>query len=474
VKGDGKDQGPQGLRTIWEKKGFSKTQAVVLELMTRMPNQGKGYAVHLDNLFTSSKLLTTLREYGVGAAGTVRTGQTWREVNDDKRQGEQSLYQPAQDEVEDEAEDEVEDEVEDETEVEDEDEDLDLDLDQDVHSFDNPNVQQQLNLLNAVIQDMYQSRNPQPQSQNPQVLPHLLPHSQGRTTRAKKPEKERNFGMNEKLLELKIKWSNHIAWGELYGCLSPDQKVLQLAWKDTQIVLFMTTLVDAQMTISRVRKRPNKKDKWIKQAFGDQPFKRLKIPDFIDMYNHLMNGVDRADQIRTYYRTNRKNFRTWKPLWNYLFQTTICNAALIWMDQGHSTKKKGGHLKFRIKLASQLMSHSSSPKHTSPVDGFGVRTNLVSHIIISRDGCGGTHEVISQEPKECKACMAQGRITQGGEKKEVLDKLSESSVRINQDGKKSRRPRPPRTRYGCSACQIHLCQGRTCWEEHSRLSKLVD
>ena len=98
--------------------------------------------------------------------------------------------------------------------------------------------------------------------------------------------------MNEKLLELKIKWSNHIAQGELYGCLSSDQKVLQLAWKDSQIVLFMTTLVDAQMTVSRVRKRPNKKDKWIKQAFRDQPFKRVKIPDFINMYNYLMNGVD--------------------------------------------------------------------------------------------------------------------------------------------------------------------------------------
>ncbi len=214
--------------------------------------------------------------------------------------------------------------------------------------------------------------------------------------------------MNEKLLELKIKWSNHIAWGELYGCLSSNQKVLQLAWKDTQIVLFMMTLVDAQTTVSRPRKRPNKKDKWIKQVFRDQPFKRLRIPDFIDMYNHLMNSVDRADQIRTYYRTNQRNYRTWKPLWNYLFQTTICNATLIWMDQGHSTKKKGGHLKFRIKLALQLMAYSSSPKYTSPVDGFGVRTNLTSHVTTSKDGCSGTHEVISREHKACKACMAQG------------------------------------------------------------------
>jgi len=56
--------------------------------------------------------------------------------------------------------------------------------------------------------------------------------------------------MNEKLIELKMKWSNHIAWGELYGCLSSDQKVLQLAWKDAQIILFMTTLVDAHTTVS--------------------------------------------------------------------------------------------------------------------------------------------------------------------------------------------------------------------------------
>ena len=65
------------------------------------------------------------------------------------------------------------------------------------------------------------------------------------------------------------------------------------------------------------------------------------------------------------------------------------------MDQGHLTKKKGGHLKFRTKLAAQLIAHSSSSKYTSPVDGFGVHINLVSHVIISRDGCGGIHEIIS-------------------------------------------------------------------------------
>ena len=125
--------------------------------------------------------------------------------------------------------------------------------------------------------------------------------------------------MNERLTELKVKWSNHIAWGKLYGCLSPNQKVLQLAQKDSQIVLFITTVVDARITISRVRKRPNGGDKQIKVEFRDQAFKSLNIPKFIYIYNHFMNAVDRVDQIRTYYRTNRRNYRTQKPLQNYLF-----------------------------------------------------------------------------------------------------------------------------------------------------------
>jgi hypothetical protein len=438
VKGDGQDQGPQGLRTTWEEQGFSRTQAVVLELMTRMPNEGKGHAVWLDNLFTSSKLLTTLRNYGIGAAGTVRTGRTKREENEERKQREE--LRPNEP-----------------TQNKDGPDSALMDsalLDSALLDSEDPELQQTVYSIQEIRQDMHQIR------------------FQGCTIRAKKPEKEKNFGMNEKLTELKIKWSNHIAWGKLYGCLSPDQKVLQLAWKDSQIVLFMTTVVDARTTIPRVRKRPNGGDKWIKAEFGDQAFKSLNIPEFIDMYNHFMNGVDRADQIRTYYRTNRRNYRTWKPLWNYLFQTTICNASLIWMDQGHSTKKKGGHLKFRTKLASQLMAHSSSSKYTSPIDGFGVRTDLRNHIITSRNGCDGTHDVISKSAKECKACMAQGRTAQASGKRKVLQELSEQSVRINQDGEKSRRPRPPRTRYGCSACQIHLCQGGTCWEEHAQLSKL--
>jgi hypothetical protein len=188
-----------------------------------------------------------------------------------------------------------------------------------------PRIQPTLNLMQEVKNQM-----------------HSKFSAQGRTKTAKSKVEKENFGISEKSTESKTKWSNHIAWGKRYGCLSADGKVLRLTWKDSQIVLFMTTISEARTAISRMRKRPNSKDKWIKQAFEDRPFKQLEILDFFDMYNHLMNSVDRADQIRSYYCSNGRNYRTWQPLWDYLFQTTIYNAALIWIDQRHSTKRREG------------------------------------------------------------------------------------------------------------------------------------
>jgi len=74
------------LDETFTEEGFSKTQAVVLDLLTQRDAElneplyplGK-HVVWLDNLFTSVKLLTRLRELGIEAAGTVRTTGAGRE-----------------------------------------------------------------------------------------------------------------------------------------------------------------------------------------------------------------------------------------------------------------------------------------------------------------------------------------------------------------------------------------------------------
>ena len=117
-------------------------------------------------------------------------------------------------------------------------------------------------------------------------------------------------------------------------------------------------------------------------------------------------------------------------------------------------------MEFRKRLATQLMTHSSSSKHISLIDEFGVRTNLQNHIIISTNACNGVCVILSQIAKECKTCITQGRTAQASEKRMIMQELSVNSVRIKGDEEKIRKSRSPRTKYDYSICQIHLCQGR--------------
>ena len=158
AKGDKK--GPVDLDEYWTKdKGFSRTQAVVLDLLLQELD-GKRYfdknkhIVWLDNLFTSVKLLRQLREEGIGAAGTVRTTKTRREVVDE-----------------------------------------------------------------------WEAK---------------------RTEPAPRPKKDPPEYTDRSLADLKLVHSGQIEWGKLYGRLSKDGSVMEFAWKDADVVLFMST-VDSGM-----------------------------------------------------------------------------------------------------------------------------------------------------------------------------------------------------------------------------------
>ena len=74
-------KGPVGLDDDWTKHlGFSKTQAVVLDLVTQAGIKGDyRHIIWLDNLFTSRRLLLQLKKGGFGATGTVRMSKTPRE-----------------------------------------------------------------------------------------------------------------------------------------------------------------------------------------------------------------------------------------------------------------------------------------------------------------------------------------------------------------------------------------------------------
>ena len=51
----------------------------------------------------------------------------------------------------------------------------------------------------------------------------------------------------------------------------------------------------------------------------------MDILEFIDQYNLYICGVNVADQLRSYYTTQRIYRKTWKPLFHFLFNIIVGN-----------------------------------------------------------------------------------------------------------------------------------------------------
>lgn len=176
------------------------------------------------------------------------------------------------------------------------------------------------------------------------------------------------------------------------------------------MVLFMTTVHTGRETVRRKRHRPTKtatNARTSRVLFGEEAVKELSISEFFDMYNHFMNGVDVADQMRSYYNTQRVHLKNWKPLWHYLLDTAVTNAYKIaycsperpWAEhRDHHT-----HREFRTRLATELFEDSErigdrkqTPSH-GPLSDYVRRALAVDH--------GPQPIKISEPKKRCMACV---------------------------------------------------------------------
>ena len=75
------------------------------------------------------------------------------------------------------------------------------------------------------------------------------------TAAAPKPPDQFNYGLNSSISELKD-FALKIPWGSLYGAVLNNGEVLKLAWKDADIVLFITTVYNGKDFIIKMYCRP--------------------------------------------------------------------------------------------------------------------------------------------------------------------------------------------------------------------------
>jgi hypothetical protein len=249
---------------------------------------------------------------------------------------------------------------------------------------------------------------------------------------------------------MKIKWNAQVPWGTLYLATKKLVGVLQAAWQDAQMVLFLTTIYSGQEKVTCKRRRPKNANKRIQDTWEGSYEKNLEIPTFIRDYNHHMNGVDIADQVRAAYSVARRTYRTWLPLWFYLFDTAIANCAFIWDSLGYYNRqqKHGLHGGFRRKLGAELIKRSGQKAGSFP-------TKVDSSQVTCNSGNSANCLLIKGPTQQyCKPCQAAERIT------EFIHRTPLDEVDPN------RRRRAPRTLFRCGACDIAICQKAICWSTH--------
>lgn len=70
-------------------------------------------------------------------------------------------------------------------------------------------------------------------------------------------------------------------------------------------------------------------------------------PSAVHLYNHNMNGVDRADQLAVYYSFERKTRKWWRKVFFWMMESTIVNSFIIYKEV---VADPSSHLSYRRRV----------------------------------------------------------------------------------------------------------------------------
>ena len=113
---------------------------------------------------------------------------------------------------------------------------------------------------------------------------------------------------------------------------STNGDYLMARWVDNNIVTMVTNVHRGNESVVKNRKkpRPNQVNKDnLDAVWGDDYCREIKIPCFIDDYNNMMLGVDKADQLIAYYRPKLRCRRVWMPIMFHALDILRINAYTV-------------------------------------------------------------------------------------------------------------------------------------------------
>ena len=120
--------------------------------------------------------------------------------------------------------------------------------------------------------------------------------------------------------------------------------LMAIKWMDKRPVCLLTTTED-NSTVAKRRKA---------SCAGN--IEEVQKPRIIDEYNQYMGGVDKGDQLASYYGFYHRSMKWWRRAFFHLIDVAIVNAYILYCLQ----KEKEGskilsHKQFRVELTQELL-----------------------------------------------------------------------------------------------------------------------
>ena len=196
-----------------------------------------------------------------------------------------------------------------------------------------------------------------------------------------------------------------------------DGALTGLKWMDKRQVTMLSTIHDDEMIDKRRRTR-----------LATDGVEVIKKPKIIEEYNKYMGGVDKADQLVTYYGFCHRTRKWYKRVFFHLFEVTIVNAYILYCTL-LPHKQRLSHLDFRLAVASHLLSSFFPPtpsRNAHTTDSNPLRLT-------------GRHFLAMYDKtfRDCKVCSA-------------------------------RKGKRKQTKYYCKQCNVSVCPA-PCFERYHTL-----
>lgn len=183
-------------------------------------------------------------------------------------------------------------------------------------------------------------------------------------------------------------------------------------WHDKRDISFLSTNVLPSEPARVVQRRRNGRNFDIEK------------PRVADVYTAYMGGVDRANQLRSFYFAGYSSRKWYRYIFWFLFNLAVCNAFVL--ESFHRTthgQRKRAMINFRLDLAKQL------------IDGFSQRqrkrrSQEPQQHSVTREAHVSVH--VGGRKRMCLQCSKAGRRTPKGYKVE--------------------------TSFECNLCKVALCR----------------